>query len=47
MEETWRLCDAPRLEAVGEERLRQLETHNQTGMEWTPANFKKLLEASS
>src|ERR1700722_13404161 len=44
VEETWSLLDDPRLLEVGEERLRQLETRNQGGMEQTLAKLKELLE---
>jgi Polyketide cyclase / dehydrase and lipid transport len=44
VDETWGLLNNPRLEAVGEERLRQLQVRNQSGMEQTLANLKQLLE---
>jgi hypothetical protein len=44
VEESWRLLDDPRLEAVGEEQLRQLQIRNQADMETTLANLKRVLE---
>ena len=45
VEESWRLLDNPRLEARGEDQLRQLQVRNQTDMETTLANLKVLLES--
>jgi hypothetical protein len=44
VEETWGLCDNPRLEAVGEEQLQRLQVRVQAGMEQTLANLKALFE---
>jgi hypothetical protein len=44
VDETWGLLDNPRLEAVGEEALRQLEARNLAGMQQTLAKLKELLE---
>jgi hypothetical protein len=45
VEESWRLLDDPRLEAVGEEQLRQLQVRNEADMATTLANLKRLLES--